>query len=65
MSIQELEQAVNGLSQEDLAVFRAWFSEFDAGAWDKKFETDVAAGRLDSIANEVLRDLCEGRTIDL
>ena len=65
MSIQELEQAVSGLSQEDLAAFRAWFSEFDAEAWDKQFETDVAAGRLDSIADEVLRDLREGRTTDL
>ena len=36
MSVQELEAAVSRLSSEDLAVFRKWFIEFDADAWDKQ-----------------------------
>ena len=32
--------------------FRDWFSEFDAVAWDKQFEEDVAAERLDALADE-------------
>jgi len=49
------------LSPADLAAFRAWFAEFDARVWDRHFEEDVAAGRLDALADEALRDLQAGR----
>ena len=64
-SIQEIEQAIRQLSSEDLAAFRAWFVEFDASLWDSKLESDVAAGRLDKLAEEALLDLREGRCSDL
>ncbi len=64
-TIQEIEQAVRRLSPEDLAAFRAWFAEYDAAAWDRQLEQDVAAGRLDALAEEALRDLREGRCTDL
>lgn len=64
-SVKEIESAVAALSPQDLAVFRNWFAEFDAEAWDRQFERDVAAGRLDALADEALRDLAEGRCTDL
>ncbi len=64
-TVQEIENAVRSLAPEDLAAFRAWFAEFDAGAWDRQIEADVAAGRLDALAEEALRDLREGRCTDL
>jgi hypothetical protein len=64
-TVQEIEHAVRQLSPEDLAVFRAWFAEFDAAVWDRQFEEDVATGRLDALADEALRDLREGRCTDL
>jgi hypothetical protein len=64
-TVQEIEDAICKLPPEDLAVFRAWFAEFDAAAWDRQFEQDVAAGRLDDLAEEALRDLREGRCTDL
>jgi hypothetical protein len=64
-SIQEIEQAIRQLSPEDLAAFRAWFIEFDAAHWDQRLENDVAAGRLDKLADEALLDLREGRCTDL
>ncbi|MBA2244560.1 MAG: hypothetical protein H0W11_06365 [Gemmatimonadetes bacterium] len=45
-----------------MSEFRAWFLEFDAEAWDRQFEQDVAAGRLDALADEALADLRAGRT---
>lgn len=63
--IEEIERAVSQLSPEELAVFRAWFAEFDAEVWDRQFETDVAAGKLDTLAEEALQDLREGRCTDL
>ncbi len=64
-SVEEIEQAVQGLSPEQLAAFRAWFAEFDSAIWDRKIEQDVAAGRLDSLAAEALGELRQGSCTDL
>ena len=42
-TVLEIETAVSKLSRQELLSFRDWFSEFDAVAWDKQFEEDVAA----------------------
>lgn len=57
--VQDIENAIRRLSHEDLAAFRAWFAAFDAEAWDRQFEDDVAAGRLDQFAEEALQNLRE------
>ncbi len=64
-TVHEIEQAVRSLVPQDLAAFRAWYAEFDAEAWDRQMEQDVAAGRLDQLAEEALRDHREGRCTDL
>jgi hypothetical protein len=60
-SVNEIEEAVLRLSESELASFRAWFAEFDAEAWDRRIENDVASGRLDVLADEALEDLRAGR----
>ncbi len=60
-SVKEIESAVSRLSRQELARFRSWFADFDADAWDRQFKADVAAGRLDALGDEALRDLDEGR----
>ncbi len=64
-SVPEIEAAVTKLSRQELLAFRDWFSDFDAAAWDKQFEEDVATGRLDALAEEAIRDLREGRCREL
>ena len=64
-TIKEIETAVSKLSTDELATFRGWFAEFDAEAWDKQFEQDVKAGRLDALADEAVNDLRNGRCTDL
>lgn len=64
-TVQDIEAAVRRLPEKELSSFRAWFAEFDAAAWDKQFEQDVAAGRLDKLADEALNDLREGRCTNL
>ncbi len=61
MSTQEIEAAVAGLSAEELSRFREWFERFDADSWDKQWEQDAAAGRLDHRADEAIRDFRAGR----
>jgi hypothetical protein len=56
-SVKEIEEAVLRLSASEFALFRAWFAEHDAEAWDRRIEDDIAAGRLDALADEALEDL--------
>ena len=60
-SLKEIEEAVQKLSAAELAAFQAWFAEFDAQAWDRQIEGDVASGRLDALADEAIEDLRAGR----
>ena len=62
MTLDDLANAVAGLSNEDLARFRAWFIDFDSVAWDHQFEEDVAAGRLDALADEAIQEHESGKT---
>jgi hypothetical protein len=64
-SVKEIETAVARLSRQELSAFRSWFADFDAEAWDRQFENDATAGRLDDLADEALRDLDAGRCTDL
>jgi hypothetical protein len=64
-TVHEIEQAVRSLNPPDLAAFRAWFAAYDAEVWDRQLADDVAAGRLDRLAEEALDDLHAGRCTDL
>jgi hypothetical protein len=64
-TVAEITGAVKRLPKKDLARFRKWFVEYDAAAWDKQLEADVAAGRLDALANEALREHKAGRATNL
>jgi hypothetical protein len=59
---RELQRVVRDLPPEELARFRTWFLKFDAAAWDRQIEEDVAAGRLDVFAEEALEEYRAGRT---
>ena len=61
MAIQELETAVQQLSENEFASFRTWFLEYDAQLWDRQFEADVRGGRLDWLADEARRETQDSR----
>jgi hypothetical protein len=62
MSLDELETAVKGLPEKDLAAFAQWFEEFLADAWDRRIEADIKAGRLDEAARRADADFDAGRS---
>jgi hypothetical protein len=64
-TVAEISGAVRRLPKRELAKFRKWFAEFDAAAWDREFDEDVASGRLEALAREALRDDRSGRTREL
>ena len=60
--VEKIEQDIQALSPEELAEFRAWFSEYDWAAWDRQLERDVRTGRLDDLAEKALRDHAAGKS---
>jgi hypothetical protein len=62
-TVRDIENAIRRLSPQDLTELRRWFAEFDAAAWDAQFEADVRNGKLDTMADQALRDLGQGCTI--
>jgi hypothetical protein len=60
--IEKLEREVRDLTPRELAEFRGWFAAFDAAEWDRQFEADVAAGKLDALADAALADHRDGRS---
>lgn len=59
--IEQLEKMVSNLSPKDLAQFRAWFLEFDARMWDEQIETDLKAGKLDTLIAEARTEFEQGK----
>src|ERR1035438_9511627 len=63
--VEQLEGQVKDLRPEELAAFREWFTAWDAEVWDRQFEADAIAGKLDGMADRALRDHTAGRSTKL
>ncbi|MFZ1103097.1 MAG: hypothetical protein WAN86_09715 [Hyphomicrobiaceae bacterium] len=50
--IEDIQEAIEQLSADDLARFREWFEEFEARLFDEQIERDVKAGKLDKLIAE-------------
>lgn len=60
--VEAIEQQIEKLSSDELAAFRRWHTVFDAEAWDRQFEADVKAGKLDALAEKALRAHTSGQS---
>jgi len=65
INVDEIKQAIPHLSPDELMDLRRWFDELDAALWDQQIEDDVAAGRLDALAEEALVAARNGQATDL
>ena len=63
--VENLEEQIQQLSPDELAEFRRWYAEFDAGLWDRQFELDVKSGKLDALAENALRAHAAGQSTKL
>jgi hypothetical protein len=61
-NVEAIEQQIEKLSPKELAAFRRWYAAFDAESWDRQFESDVKAGKLDTLADEALRAHTSGQS---
>jgi hypothetical protein len=63
--VESIERDIQELTGDELSVLRRWFAEFDAQAWDRQFEDDIRAGRLDEHAERALRAHAAGESTRL
>ncbi|MGH7181476.1 MAG: hypothetical protein ACREJN_05810 [Nitrospiraceae bacterium] len=60
--VESIEEQIEKLSPDELAAFRRWYVAFDAEVWDRQFESDVKADRLDALADEALHAHTSGQS---
>ncbi|NOS77737.1 MAG: hypothetical protein HOP35_07300 [Nitrospira sp.] len=60
--VEAIEEQIEKLSPQELAAFRRWYAAFDAEIWDRQFETDAKAGKLDALAEKALRAHTSGQS---
>ena len=63
--VETIEKAIEALTPDELAAFRAWFEAFDAARFDEKITRDAKSGRLDNLAEQALSGFREGRAREL
>ena len=64
-SITEVKTAIQALSESEFVELRTWFSNLDYERWDRQFEADVKAGRLDFLIEDVREAKANNAIIEL
>ncbi|MGQ3686122.1 MAG: hypothetical protein ACUBOA_14125 [Candidatus Loosdrechtia sp.] len=63
--LEEIEAAIESLSEEEYIRLRKWFSEKDWEKWDKQIESDSESGKLDFLTREALNEKAKGKLKEL
>jgi hypothetical protein len=63
--VQLLKWEIRGLDQRSLGVFRSWFLQYDATAWERQLRRDARVGKLKKLKDEALADFRSGKTREL
>ncbi len=63
-NVVELQKAILGLSEAEYTELRRWLLDEDWERWEREFEEDVRAGRLDALAAEALEAKADGQLKD-
>lgn len=50
--VEEIEQAIDGLSAEDFRRLAEWVRERDQELWDRQMDEDSVSGKLDALFEE-------------
>ena len=64
-SVAEIKQAIMELPEAEYTELRRWLIDQDWEQWEREFEEDVKAGRLDALAAEALEAKANGDLLPL
>lgn len=59
--VEEIQAAIETLSEEEYVRFREWFTEKDWKKWDKQIERDSKLGKLDFLIKEAFDEKAKGK----
>lgn len=60
--IEEIERQIQALSAAEFSELRDWLLDRDWRQWDAQIESDLSAGKLDSLAAEALAEHKGGKS---
>ncbi|MGB7442067.1 MAG: hypothetical protein WA919_13430 [Coleofasciculaceae cyanobacterium] len=61
LTIEQIEAAILKLPPDEFHQLLEWFFELDYQRWDEQLESDVAAGKLEALAQEAIADFDAGQ----
>ncbi len=64
-TIPEIQQAIMNLSEADYTTLCRWVLDQDWERWEREFDEDVKAGKLDAFAADALEAKARGELSDL
>ena len=64
-TVSELQKVILGLSEAEYAELRGWLLDEDWERWEREFDEDVRAGKLDALAAEALEAKVKGQLRDM
>ena len=59
-NVTELQEAILGLSEAEYTELRRWLQDQDWELWEREFDDDVRAGKLDALAADALSARAKG-----
>ncbi len=59
-TVEQIEAAILKLSSQELSQLAGWVLDLDEQRWDEQIEQDIAAGKLDFLAQEALAEFEAG-----
>jgi hypothetical protein len=59
--VEEIEAAIESLSEEEYFRIRKWFSEKDWEKWDNRIKADSESGKLDFLIKEAIDEKAKGK----
>ncbi len=59
-TVEQIEAAILKLSSQELSQLAGWVLDLDEQCWDEQIEQDIAAGKLDFLAQEALAEFEAG-----
>lgn len=60
-TVAEIENALQALSLNDARKVADWLQHYLDEKWDRQIDADIAAGKLDKLADKALEDYQAGR----
>lgn len=65
LKVEDIQAAIESLSEKEYRRFRSWFSEREWQTWDTQIQADSDAGKLDLLIQEAQEEKAKGQLQDL